>query len=78
MKRWANMYGVRFFIRMISTKTLVEVQDLTPFIATSPFQIDPNELDSIINEAVPDSHYNEAGTFGYEIGTETQQQEKQG
>lgn len=58
--------------------TLVEVQDLTPFIATSPFQIDPNELDPIINEAVPDSHYNEAGTFGYEIGTETPQQEKQG
>lgn len=58
--------------------TLVEVQDLTSFIATSPFQIDPSELDPIKNEIVPDSHYNDADTFGYEIGTETQQQEKQG
>lgn len=60
------------------TMTLIEVQDLTSFIATSPFQIDPSELDSIMSEAVPDSHYNDAGTFGYEIGTETQQQEDQG
>jgi len=50
--------------------TLKPIQDLTPLIKQSPFQISLEEVEPIQSDQVPDAAYEQNTLFGYEINAD--------
>lgn len=61
-----------------SKMTLSPIQNLTPLISRSQFQINSEELETIQGDQVPDAAYEQNTLFGYEINTDAENEREAG